>query len=242
MVYIFDIDGTLSFNGVEISQRIVNSIQVLIKRGHQVIFASARPIRDMVEIVPVQFNDCIWIGGNGAFVKQSNEIVAQSFDMNLHRSLVDYIENYNLEYMVDSTWDYTYKASTDYPLYNYINHEIAENILINEHQKICKLVIFKPSKQDIKFFEDKDVSVHFHSHENIVDISPGKCDKYEALKELGVESYKAFGNDANDVALFKHAQYAYCVGTSEYSKYADKTIDKAEVSHYIELESKLSVT
>ncbi|MDU7269678.1 MAG: HAD hydrolase family protein, partial [Staphylococcus lugdunensis] len=46
MNFVFDIDGTLCFDGQHIDNRIISRLKQLQSYGHQVIFASARPIRD----------------------------------------------------------------------------------------------------------------------------------------------------------------------------------------------------
>ena len=237
MVYVFDIDGTLSFNGVDIESDIVEAIDRLIEKGHEVIFASARPIRDMVEIVPEQFKDCVWIGGNGAFVKDDEGISAKSFDKENHDLILNYLKEHDSELMLDSKWNYTYKAKKEYPLFRNINTRIADNIDIDLHESLCKLVIFNPVERDFSFFNSLDVSIHIHSKENIIDISPGKCDKYETLRDMGVRIFRAFGNDANDVEMFKHAEYSYCVKASDYSIYADEVINESEVALYINKEA-----
>lgn len=43
MNFVFDLDGTLCFNGKSIDKEIIDALQELKFAGHQVIFASARP-------------------------------------------------------------------------------------------------------------------------------------------------------------------------------------------------------
>ena len=52
MQFVFDIDGTLCFDGKTIEPTIINALQTLIQQGHEVIFASARPIRDLLPVLP----------------------------------------------------------------------------------------------------------------------------------------------------------------------------------------------
>lgn len=233
MVYVFDIDGTISFNGINIREDIVVAIEKLLENNYQVIFASARPIRDMMSIIPIQFHDCIWIGGNGVFVKEKSEITVKSFDEEMHKCIIEYIQANDIEYMLDSKWDYTYQANTLYKLFGNINSQVASNVDLRSHKEISKLVIFNPTVSDREFFMRKDVSMHYYLEENILDIAPGISDKYITLCDLGIEKYRVFGNDANDVKLFKNADFAYCVNQSEYANYADLVISEEEVSKYI---------
>lgn len=43
MKFVFDIDGTLCFNGKSIDPSIVDALLQLQNSGHELIFASARP-------------------------------------------------------------------------------------------------------------------------------------------------------------------------------------------------------
>ena len=52
MNFVFDIDGTLCFNGKTIDQAIVDALNKLLEHGHTITFASARPIRDLVPVLP----------------------------------------------------------------------------------------------------------------------------------------------------------------------------------------------
>lgn len=47
MRFVFDIDGTLCFDGRLIDQTIIDTLLQLQHDGHELIFASARPIRDL---------------------------------------------------------------------------------------------------------------------------------------------------------------------------------------------------
>ncbi len=51
MRFVFDADGTLCFNGVKIDATIVKVLEQVKKSGHEIIFASARPIRDLLPVI-----------------------------------------------------------------------------------------------------------------------------------------------------------------------------------------------
>lgn len=72
MYYVFDVDGTICFNGISIDPSILESLKKL-KETHQLVFASARPIRDLLPIVS-EFKDCLLIGGNGSIVSENEKI------------------------------------------------------------------------------------------------------------------------------------------------------------------------
>ncbi len=52
MKFIFDIDGTICFKGNAVTKGIIHALDVCQSKGHEVIFASARPIRDLLPVLP----------------------------------------------------------------------------------------------------------------------------------------------------------------------------------------------
>lgn len=233
MIYIFDIDGTLSFNGKTIENDIVQSLIKLEDARHEIIFASARPLRDMVDIVPKEFHDSKWIGGNGAFLKTKDKTYVNTFDEKTHEKILNYLRKTAYTYMLDSDWDFTFSGPLDHPFFKNINSHIAENLDLDAHQTISKLALFTLEQSVIDFFLDLGLTIHYHTNEEMIDISPGICNKYEAIKQLGIKEYIAFGNDANDVEMFKNAQYSYCVGVSNYNKFASEIVLKENVAQAI---------
>ena len=52
MIFVFDLDGTICFKGKPLSQEICAALDECIQIGHEVVFASARPIRDLLPVLP----------------------------------------------------------------------------------------------------------------------------------------------------------------------------------------------
>ena len=52
MNFIFDIDGTICFDGHHVDQSIKHRLVKLKNAHNNVIFASARPIRDLLPVIP----------------------------------------------------------------------------------------------------------------------------------------------------------------------------------------------
>ncbi|MEJ7540280.1 HAD hydrolase family protein, partial [Staphylococcus lugdunensis] len=67
--------------------------------GHQVIFASARPIRDLLPVIP-EFKDFTLIGGNGSIISQNGQIeVIKSITQDDLQLIKDIIHAYQLKYI-----------------------------------------------------------------------------------------------------------------------------------------------
>jgi len=50
--FVFDLDGTICFKGQPLSASITSALEDCLQHGHDVIFASARPIRDLLPVLP----------------------------------------------------------------------------------------------------------------------------------------------------------------------------------------------
>jgi hypothetical protein len=233
MNFVFDIDGTLCFDGKTIDSTIIEALNELAEQGHEIIFASARPIRDLVPVLPPRFRNGKLVGGNGCFISENGKVAAESFPPGLLEQLFSIIREHNLAYLADGEWDYCYTGSPDHPIYKNIDQSSATNIPITELEKICKFVFFKPAEQVIAVLEQLPVTMTYYKNEDAVDISPSGINKVSGLEKLNVHVFIAFGNDSNDRCLFEKAQYSVCVGDNDVRHYASAKIAKEDVAKTI---------
>ncbi|KAA0944238.1 HAD family phosphatase [Sporosarcina sp. ANT_H38] len=231
MNFIFDIDGTICFKGKPISEKILNSLESLKANGHNVIFASARPIRDMLPVIDHKFHSYTMIGGNGSLISvDGNILYSNSFTDVQRNSISNILDEYNATYLIDGEWDYTYTGPLDHPILNNLDPlKLAKNINTLQHKSIVKILIL--TSDDMDRMTDSilklDVVIHKHGNENVIDISPKGIHKWSALNKLGIEKgdYVAYGNDANDISMFMNAAYSIMVGDhKELSKHASESI------------------
>ena len=78
MRFVFDIDGTLCFDGRLIDQTIIDTLLQLQHDGHELIFASARPIRGLLPVLPSVFHRHTLIGANGAMIPTIKDFCYQT--------------------------------------------------------------------------------------------------------------------------------------------------------------------
>ncbi|MEG0258688.1 MAG: HAD-IIB family hydrolase [Lysinibacillus sp.] len=216
MQFVFDLDGTICFGGRPLTEEMIQALETCLEDGHEVIFASARPIRDILPVIPKSLHSGNMVGGNGAFIQKEGQISVSAFDDVTKEALLRCIEHHNLTYLVDSKWDYAYTGSQEHPIFLNIDPlKLAKCLPITALQKWVKLVLFTSDNKIIDELRQLPVSLHIHSGENIVDISPVGIDKWSGLQELGVKEgeYIAFGNDANDITMFQHAKESVAVGS-----------------------------
>ena len=218
MKFVFDLDGTICFKGRPLSEEIVDVLQQCLDEGIEVIFASARPIRDMLPVLPKQFHGLRMVGGNGAFVYAHNEIEVAQFDDFVLDQLFALLEEYRLPYLVDGRWDYSFTGLVDHPIFRNLDPlESAQNLPLATLDGIVKFVFFTRSKEIEKMLRNLPITLYVHGDEGIFDISPRGISKWSGLQKLGIDrnEFVAFGNDTNDFPMFEQAREAICVGKNE---------------------------
>lgn len=218
MKFVFDLDGTICFKGKPISETILLSLKELLNWGHEVLFASARPIRDMLPVIPKELHECPLIGGNGSLIFYKGRMVHKStFSTELIQEISALFDKYEAAYLIDGEWNYAYTGPKDHPILKNVDPgHLAEKVPLDQLESIVKILIL--SSNHYRHFSEElaqlDVYVNRHSHENVLDISPKEVNKWTALQTLGMQaqSYIAFGNDANDLPMFQSALHTIMIG------------------------------
>ncbi|WP_339316318.1 HAD family hydrolase [Paenibacillus sp. FSL R10-2734] len=218
MKFIFDLDGTICFSGKPLSERIVQALDALIEKGHEVIFASARPIRDLLPVLPAHMHHFSIVGGNGAFIARGGKVISTiHFDPQTSDNILKLIEEFDAAYLIDSHWDYAYSGTEDHPIRRNVDPEQrAKNVSPAELEELVKVVILSSlnGEQLLDQLHKLPIVIYRHGQEDIIDISPKGVNKWTGLQQLGIEpqQFIAFGNDANDIEMFRHSAHSVCVG------------------------------
>ncbi|GEN86117.1 HAD-IIB family hydrolase [Oceanobacillus sojae] len=229
MNFVFDIDGTICFDGKTIDASIIQALDEIKAAGHQVIFASARPIRDLLPVLPEAFQQGKLVGGNGSYTSNGGKVDVIHFQDSLLTKLQTLVEDNQLTYLGDSDWDYAFTGEKTHPIYKNINQASAKNRELRSLHKLCKLVLFQPSRHVIDELSTLPVSITCYKDENAIDISPVGINKVRGLHALQVQDFIAFGNDSNDQCLFENALYSVCIGGHKVKQYASVSIEKKNV-------------
>ncbi|RBO98370.1 HAD-IIB family hydrolase [Rossellomorea aquimaris] len=232
MIFVFDLDGTICFKGKPLSQEICDALNVCSQQGHEIVFASARPIRDLLPVLPAYFRHFRMIGGNGAFTYADGEIKTRAFTTEIVDQIKQIIESNQLTYLIDSDWDYSYTGDRGHPIFRNLDPEKrAVDQPLAHLSKITKIVLFTRDQAIKQQLEKLSVQVYEHGDEELMDISPSGIHKVEGLRQLGIlpGEFMAFGNDQNDLELFQHANYSVCVGQHPIKEFASTSIGIEDV-------------
>ncbi|MFJ6209063.1 HAD-IIB family hydrolase [Lysinibacillus sp. NPDC092081] len=236
MKFVFDLDGTICFKGQPISEGIISALEACLENGHEIIFASARPIRDLLPVLPETMRKFPMVGGNGAFVAQNGETVeVTAFAAEIVEEVQNIISAFQLPYLVDGDWDYAYTGSETHPIYQNLDPlKLAKNVPFHELKDIVKIVLFpgEQHKEILAELQRLPISLYEHSAENIVDMSPNGIDKWNGIMKLGIAEgeFTAFGNDANDASMFVKAKESVCVGEHKVRELASVQVPSDEAA------------
>lgn len=221
MQYIFDIDGTLSFDGETIAESINLAIKDLIAAGNEVVFASARPIRDLLPMIP-EFQSEKLIGANGAMISINREIeVVRQIDQISFGYLKKLIQKYDLDYVVDSSWNFSSRITRPSFIEKMIDPKgLAKKIQINEIDIPIKTIFVNvETKLQEKLLttinQETPLNAIGLSGEGTVDITAKDINKFSTLDRLGINDYIAFGNDRNDFEMLQAAQTSVWVASKQ---------------------------
>lgn len=218
-IYVFDIDGTISTEGKKVHPTICRKLFELAE-SNQIIFASARPVRDMLPMLSDELHSSLFIGCNGGMAwKNGQTVLSHVFENDFVSRILDVMNNLEIPYVLDGEWNYSI-SKKDHPFHEYIrslsNYEICEEDIISSG--VTKILILSEHHRDkiLLHTKDDDVSIHPHRSDGFYDFTPKENNKYRTLSKLiGREKYIAFGNDQNDFIMLREAEISVFIGERE---------------------------
>lgn len=244
MNFVFDIDGTTSFNGMVIEPAIEREIYALLRVGHRVVFASARPVRDILPMLSEDVrthSGLALIGANGSLLYRDGQLRAREhLDAHSYAKIRDLIERHRLHYIADSLDSYAFDLPDAHVLVERLNPEGTDRLVsLKELEKPVKIILLDINNPHLYAELEKTIAslnLHVTKHQDAttsIDLAPGGVHKVSALPQaLGArpgekpDPYIAFGNDMNDAGVLEGAQYAVAVGSHEaLLPLADLTVD-----------------
>ncbi|MER8056207.1 MULTISPECIES: HAD family hydrolase [unclassified Streptomyces] len=213
---VFDVDGTLCFDGRTIDGRIRAAIESCERAGHHLVFASARPVRDLLPVLGGAFPAATLIGGNGSLVSVGGEVRARAaFEPGDLAKLLIEADRYRAGYLADGPWDYAYTGPAGHPVLGRVDQgRLARRVELAGLARVVKFLVVEATDMPALAEAGRvlGMTVHHHLDEAIIDFAPGTTNKWEALTSLGIDRYDAFGNDINDLDLLRHAHHSVRVG------------------------------
>ena len=221
---IFDIDGTISQGGQPIASGVADAIVALRERC-QVVFASARPVRDMLPLLPDVLHDAVMVGCNGGMAWQRGDfLINEKFDAESADKLLKWLDRAQAAYVVESHWQYGF-SPVQHAFHDYVRSLNTAFPPVDreavQQQGVNKLLILNMElRESLLGYLDEHVPhvvEKLHRFDNCFDLMPSCTDKVNALDRLNIAPEQAiiFGNDLNDQAMLARAGHSVVVGEFE---------------------------
>ena len=220
MKFVFDLDGTLSFDGVTIDDEIKQVLLRAEEFGHEVAFASARSYRDCLGLLGDPLSQQLVIALNGGLAYRQGQLVyEEQLDKDVYREVLGFCHHYNLPFFVDDTFDYSGQILEKIPFVANVDPlKKAQYRSLEELTDPIKVVIYMGGHEElvdeiIERIEKTDKAhIRYHAHEKCIYLNPADTHKAITVEGLCGENFVAFGNDQNDIELFEKALYAVQIG------------------------------
>jgi hydroxymethylpyrimidine pyrophosphatase-like HAD family hydrolase len=221
---IFDIDGTISENGQPISKEIESLIEIILSKGINVIFATARPLRDTLPLLSKKHRELPIIGCNGGMISRCSKIQsAKKIPGNIVNPIKNCLDEMKVPYVIDGLHDYAISSERS-DFHDYIKNKLGSEPVLYEELElhgITKILLLKfdlliqSELEKIIGGKEMELTMHRHKIEGFVDLVAENTNKFYAAVEMGVDlsCTAVFGNDLNDIMLLKNAYLPYIVGS-----------------------------
>lgn len=212
-IFVFDLDGTIIYDGMRMESRFEEVLKKIIAHGHQVYYATGRSERDYIPMVPEWSLDLPAVVFGGGMVLQ-DMVIQHKITMNAHeiQPFIQYLHDHHVSYLIDGENDYYHHGEIDWIVDDILRISgqkpatNLDNILETGTFKILVLdyTHFEQSKQ---FARQHNFELKFHSYHKCFDIMPNGVNKYVGLQYLPLcsdENIFIFGNDHNDLELMQN--------------------------------------
>lgn len=246
----FDLDNTLLDSDKKILESSKNAIQRALKMGIKIVICTGRPlagVSNYLEELGIDGDEQYVVTYNGAVVESvsGRTISKQLINKHEYQELVDYANKNNLQY---------YALDTDSNIYTG-NHNVSRVVALQAWENRSGIFIRTPEElpddiaiakfdfvgeEDVLDLHESDVVEHLNKTHNVIRegtvflaVLNSNANKGAGLKELAkhlhlnADEIMAFGDERNDIAMFKYAGTAVCMenGTDHAKKYADYITD-----------------
>ena len=211
--------------------------QVLLRaedHGHEVVFASARSYRDCLGLLGTDLSQRLVIGLNGGVAYYLGKaIYKRNLDTRVYQALVDYCQTYNLPFFADDCFDYSGQIMEKIPFIASVDPlKVARHQNLKDLGTPIKVVVYMGDHEDLlddllgQLERLGQAHLSYHVHEKCLYVNPWDTHKATTVEKLCGENFIAFGNDQNDIELFKTSLYSVQIGDfAGLTPYADETLE-----------------
>lgn len=223
---IFDLDGTIIFENAPLNPKLEAMLTSLARKGHELVFATARSLRGVRVILPDELLQCRLILCNGAFAWYSHRVIyADPIEKEVVVAMSTLLDHENICYVIECGNAY-YHPSGQHTFFDVLHNEAQAEKLPSLgaalQKPVYKISILEPgwSKDEahiLKRLQQDTSSVMLVRHaDGGCDLINRKTSKWNCFTNIldvsGFSRLMCFGNDDNDVEMFEHIHDSVLVG------------------------------
>lgn len=223
--FIFDLDGTIIFDNKPLSLENEILLKQIIDAGHEIIFATGRPLREFKVVMPHWCHRLpLVLFSGGASILKEEIIRSCQIQRYLVKDIVNLCLDNKYHFIVDNLSHYYHPDYEEMNL-GIIDNQAREFRISHPEQilstEIYKILIF--NMEGHEFFTDyaskNDLVIKHHSYDKCYDLVPAECNKYLGvlpfIKDFANEDIFVFGNDYNDFEILSNFNNSVLFGGIE---------------------------
>lgn len=237
---VLDLDGTLLNSKKEVSKRNLEAVLSCYQKGMKIIFATARPPRAVNWFLPQDLLDIgVFVYYNGAQVicKETKIEINESIPSNVTTEILDYCLQCNprVELTMEVKDEWFSLRELDYiTSMNARSNPIVKPLNELKQYDATKILLSGNTRTPGLFEKfDGKVNIIITDNNQLIQIMPLRASKETAITKLcklynvELDSVIVFGDDHNDIGLFKKAGYSIAMGNAikELKECADEITD-----------------
>lgn len=250
-VFVFDLDGTLLDSNKKVSSRVIKNLKFLNKSSHEIVFATARPPRFVASVSNLFPFNTHSISYNGAWYKTNHgETISFSISKKIVKSIIKFLENNDPRCIISTEMNDKWITYMNFDFKTYFNDEIGpkivskQDLIKNDCTKILINNCTVADKLKSKFSDICNIIVTDDG--TLIQIMNITASKENAVKHLienmgmKLADVICFGDDHNDIGLFKTCGTSVAMGNSipelkNLATHITETNDNEGISRFIEI-------
>ena len=223
--FIFDLDGTIIFNNQFLDKQIEEALIKILGHNHKIVFATGRPLRDFIDVMPKwSLEHPLVLFGGAISMYQEKFKIKKNLDIHICNEIVNICNKNKFYYIIENYFHYYCPVPKDghnYKLY-FINPDYkVKDITDIFKNEIYKITIFDIDAVDYfrDFAKANNLDLRYHFYDRTFDLVAHNTNKFNSIQwfinDFDANDVFIFGNDYNDYELFYNFKNGVLIGNIE---------------------------
>lgn len=226
-VVVLDLDGTFLNSSKQVSERNLAAVLSCYSKGMKIIIATARPPRAVRWFLPgelMEIGSFVYYNGAQVVCEKSNVEFYESISFSITSEILEYClhQNPEIELTMEFRDEWFSLRELDYSnMMNVKANPIVKSLEELKQYEATKILISGFDQvQDLYIKFDQQVNILVTDNNQLIQIMPLNASKERAVTRLcniyniSMDSVIIFGDDHNDLGLFKTTGYSIAMGNA----------------------------